>query len=172
MYLRAVIATTLLCFAFASSHAAAGELVQLVLSIKSKAAKNVGLANGGRYFSAEQFHTLTTAEAEEWIQVATVVIEAGELRSSRGQSRLGEFLLELHSRYLGCRFGYDEDHALTIMTDVYPENIRAKHIVAVMRQLDYIATVTVPLIRRVLEFGKVPPDSDVDAAFASGESDA
>ena len=109
--------------------------------------------------------------AEEWMQVATILVEPGELRGARGRSRLGEFFLELHGRYLGCRFGYDEDRALAIMTDVYPGHTKAKHIVAVMAHLEYVATVVRPLIMSVLETDAIPQDSAVDAAFA-GPSDA
>ena len=108
-------------------------------------------------------------QAEEWIQVATLVVEENELRGSRGRARLGEFFLELHGRYLGCRFGYDEERALAIMTDVYPGNAKAKHIFAVMAELEYVATVVHPLIKSVLETDAIPPDSARRCSVRCGE---
>jgi len=77
--LRTLIATTLLCFVFANTGAFAGELVPIVLSIKLKAAKKESLLNGGQYFSAEQFQYLTSAQAEELIQIAFERVENPKL---------------------------------------------------------------------------------------------
>ena len=79
MTLRTLIAMPLLCLLFVSTQAGAGDLVPIVLSIKSKAAKKEGMVYGGQYFSADQFQNLTTAEAEEWIQVAFERIEDPKL---------------------------------------------------------------------------------------------
>jgi hypothetical protein len=73
------ISVSLLCLVFASTHADTGELVPVVLSIKSKAAKRESLVNRGEHFAAEQFQNLTAAEAEEWIHVAFERVEDPKL---------------------------------------------------------------------------------------------
>jgi hypothetical protein len=92
------------------------------------------------------------------------------MRRQRYASLLGEFILTLHGRYLGCRLGYDEDGSLAIMADIYPDTASPKHVVAVIRQLDFVANTILPLIRNTLETGESPDSSVVDQAFA-GQAD-
>jgi len=74
---------SLLSFFCASTGAGTNQLIPIVLNVKAKAAKKEDLVKGGRYFSAEQFQGLTTAEAEEWIQVAFERIDNSDLLMER-----------------------------------------------------------------------------------------
>ncbi len=105
--------------------------------------------------------------AQDWIQIASVVLEHDELAEEASRDVLNEFVMQIHARYLGCRFGYDDDGALVIMSDVYPEDIHATHLVNVMLQMDAVARALLPLLRTALESGELPSDREVDRAFSS-----
>jgi len=79
LYVRALVVASLLSLICSLTHADTPELIPIVLNIKAKAAKKEKLLKGGQYFSLEQFHTLTAADAEEWIQVAFEKIEDPKL---------------------------------------------------------------------------------------------
>src|SRR5215471_19197215 len=70
LYVRALVVASLLSLICSITHADSSELIPIVLNIKAKAAKKEKLVKGGQYFSLEQFHGLTAADAEEWIQMA------------------------------------------------------------------------------------------------------
>ena len=70
LYVRALVVASLLSLICSITHADRSELIPIVLNIKAKAAKKEKLVMGGQYFSLEQFHGLTAADAEEWIQMA------------------------------------------------------------------------------------------------------
>ena len=79
MYVRALVGASLLFLIYSLTRADTLELIPIVLNIKAKAAKKEKLVKGGQYFSLEQFHSLTEADAEEWIQVAFEKIEDPKL---------------------------------------------------------------------------------------------
>ncbi len=111
--------------------------------------------------------TFMVLQSDEWIQIASGVVELEELESSTGLVVLYQFLLGLQGRYLGCRFAVDDDSGLVVVSDVYPGNQSARHIVNVMAQLDGVCGALIPLIRSTLRTGEPPADSEVDAAFAA-----
>lgn len=118
----------------------------------------------GLHGSASTFMVL---QADEWIQIASGILEPEEVDSCARPVVLYEFLLRLQGRYLGCRFTLDDDSGLVIVSDIYPGTQGTTHLVSVMAQLDGVCGALSPLIRSTLRTGEMPSDSDVDAAFAS-----
>lgn len=114
----------------------------------------------------ESGSTWVLLSAGDWIQVAASVLDCDELGEEGGRAALNEFIMRVHARYLGCRFGFDEDGALVVMSDVYPENIRAAHLLDVMNQMDSVAGALLPLLHAAILSGQVPAESEIDRAFS------
>jgi len=101
----------------------------------------------------------------DWLQVAAVLIENIELDKYLYRNLIGEIVLRIHSRYLGCRIGYDEDANLTIQNDIYPENQEGRHVAQVLWQMNYIGSAILPLIQETLLNGKFPNEEELDQSF-------
>ena len=125
-------------------------------------------AEGGLFVRLhETASTFMVLQAGGWIQIASGIIEREEVEACARPVALYEFLLQLQGRYLGCRFALDDDSGLVIVSDIYPGTQGTTHLVNVMAQLDGVCGALSPLIRAAVRTGEVPPDSEVDAAFAS-----
>lgn len=116
--------------------------------------------------SEESGSSWVLLSAGNWIQVAASVLDREEVSDEANRVALNEFLMRVHARYLGCRFGFDEDGALVVMSDVYPENVQAAHLIDVMNQMDSVTGALLPLLRAAICSGQVPSDSEVDRAFS------
>lgn len=114
---------------------------------------------------ADSASVFVLLRADDWVQVASCIVGDDEIDASADTHALNEFLLHVHGRYLGCRFGYDEDGSLVMMSDVYPECLDAGHLANVMTQMDYVAGALLPVIRAACVSGELPSDSEVDRAF-------
>ncbi len=51
------------------------------------------------------------------------------------------------------------------MCDIYPETCTPEHVAKVIVQLDSVAESLMPLMRGVLQDGRIPDDEDIDRAF-------
>lgn len=101
----------------------------------------------------------------DWLQVAAILLEKNDLEKFPYINLIGEVVLRIHTRYLGCRIGYDEDSNLTIQNDIYPENQRGNHIGHVLWQMDYIGNAILPLIQETLLHGHLPTEEEIDQVF-------
>lgn len=101
-----------------------------------------------------------------WLQVAAILIENDEMTKSSFVNLLGETVLRIHSRYLGCRIGYDDDNNLTIQQDIYPENQKPEHLERVFWQMNYVGNSILPLIEKTLNSGKIPDDEEIERSFS------
>ena len=102
---------------------------------------------------------------DPWIHIVGIVVEAEHVTGAPHRAVLNEFLLQVHGRYLGCRFGYSDDGSLALMHDVYPGNATPAHIGRLLKQLDVTARALVPLMESALRDGIVPDADRVDRAF-------
>jgi hypothetical protein len=100
--------------------------------------------------------------AEDWVQAAILVVEAKELKGPFFHEAT-ELALRLHSRFLGCRLGLDDEENLAVQYDIYPD-LPVGHILLALGQLHYIGSVTSPLFREVLGGSAVNEDR-IDHAF-------
>ncbi len=107
--------------------------------------------------------------SETWISAMQLIFEAGELRASKHTAAAFRFALELHSRYMGCRFGFDEDENLCVQYDVYPD-MTAEHVALALTQMSYVAAACTPLFELVLAGGTVD-DRLIERAFAPESDD-
>ena len=112
--------------------------------------------------------TYVLTGSESWVSAMQMLLEADELHGSEHATAVYRFALDLHGRYLGCRFGFDEDKSLCVQYDIYPD-MTPEHVAQALIQLSYIAVTTVPLFQTVLA-GGVVDDRLIDRAFASGPS--
>lgn len=112
--------------------------------------------------------TYTLTADDSWVAAMQMILEAGALSVSKHAPAAIRFALELHGRYLGCRFGFDEDENLCVQYDVYPD-MAVEHVALALTQMAYVAASTTPLFELVLAGGTVD-DRLIDRAFA-GDSD-
>jgi hypothetical protein len=101
----------------------------------------------------------------DWLQVAAVIVEMNEIDDLQYLSKLDEFLMRLHKRYLGCRFGYHGGETLCIIYDVDPDSGTRSQVSQVITQLNWVAPVVLPLMKQVLHEGVIPGDDAIDVAF-------
>jgi hypothetical protein len=113
--------------------------------------------------------TYTLTADDSWVAAMQMILEAGELTVSKHAPAAIRFALELHGRYLGCRFGFDEDENLCAQYDIYPD-MSAEHVALALTQMAYVSASTTPLFELVLAGGTVD-DRLIERAFA-GEDDA
>lgn len=111
--------------------------------------------------------TVAMTAADDWVQVSQTLIESETLDASPHAAAVYELALRLHARFLGCRFGLDEDRSLAIQYDVYPD-AAADHVAAAINQLMYVAAAALPLFIRALAQGRVA-DDDIDRAFEDAD---
>ena len=105
--------------------------------------------------------------SDTWISAMQPLIEAGALAASKHTPAAFRFVLELHSRYMGCRIGFDEDENLCVQYDIYPD-MSAEHVGLALTQMAYIAAATAPLFEVVLA-GGVVDDHLIDRAFGADD---
>jgi hypothetical protein len=103
--------------------------------------------------------------SEEWLQIAAVLLDRDAIQKSANEDALGRAVLRIHSRFLGCRFGYDEDSSLAIQRDIYPDNQNVPHIKTVIEQLDYIANSVLPLFQEALATGAFLDEGQINSVF-------
>ena len=109
--------------------------------------------------------TYTLTADDSWVAAMQMVLEAGQLTVSKHAPTAIRFALELHGRYLGCRFGFDEDENLCVQYDIYPD-MNAEHVALALTQMAYVAASTTPLFELVLSGGTVD-DRLIERAFAN-----
>jgi hypothetical protein len=100
-----------------------------------------------------------------WVHLGSTLITAEDLAESKHALLLPLFLLSLQHRCLGCRFSLDSDGFLAIGADVYPSNQQPDSLLRIMRQVDFVGDVVLPLCERVLHSGEMPLESEIDQAF-------
>lgn len=113
----------------------------------------------------EHDSTFVLSSGDTWVSAMQMILDAAELHASEHAPTVFRFALELHSRFLGCRFGFDEDKNLCVQYDIYPD-MTAQHVAQALTQLSYIAVTTVTLFQTVLA-GGVVDDRLIDRAFFS-----
>lgn len=105
----------------------------------------------------------------EWLYLGTTFMTPEEFADSAYSETFNRFLLELQDRNLGCHFSYDRHGYLTIGTELFQNQLAAKHVLQVMDQIAFVIEVCIPLCDQILETGKVPSDAEVDDAFGTSE---
>lgn len=109
------------------------------------------------------------AASDSWVSAMQLLFEEGELRASNHTAAAYRFALELHSRYMGCRFGFDEDENLCVQYDIYPD-MSVEHVALALTQMSYVAAACGPLFELVLAGGTVD-DRMINRAFAGDSGD-
>jgi len=113
----------------------------------------------------EQDATFVLTGGDSWVSAMQMLVDAPDLHGSDNAAAVFRFAMELHSRYLGCRFGFDEDKSLCVQYDIYPD-MTPEHVAQALTQMSYIAVTTVPLFETVLA-GGVVDDRLIDRSFFS-----
>ena len=103
--------------------------------------------------------------SDTWISAMQLLFDAGELRASNHTPSAYRFAMQLHGRYMGCRFGFDEDENLCVQYDIYPD-MDMQHIALALTQMAYVAAACQPLFELVLAGGTVD-DRLIERAFAA-----
>lgn len=112
---------------------------------------------------------ILTASAT-WVSAMQMLFEDGELRASKHASAAFRFAMQLHGRYTGCRFGFDEDENLCVQYDIYPD-VSPEHVALALTQMHYVGSACVPLFEVVLAGGTVD-DHLIERAFGDDDDDS
>lgn len=113
--------------------------------------------------------TFILTASDTWISAMQMLFEEGELRASKFAPAAYRFAMQLHGRYTGCRFGFDEDENLCVQYDIYPD-VSADHVALALTQMHYVGSACVPLFEVVLAGGTVD-DRLIERAFAGDDDD-
>ena len=120
--------------------------------------------------SIELEHTYLLTASDGWIQAMQTLVEAGVLESSPYMHQALHLALRLHARFLGCRFGFDEDNNLAVQYDIYPD-MTTEHVLLALGQLYYVGSSTFVLFEEVFG-GKTVDDAPIDLALADASQPA
>ena len=89
----------------------------------------------------DEFNVVLTA-SDEWVQAQQTLLESTEF--SERKAAIAELAMQIHGRFLGCRFGFDERGDLVAQCDVYPETAGGQ-VATALAQLAYVAASALPL---------------------------
>lgn len=106
--------------------------------------------------------TFVLTHSDEWVQAAQTLLDAPAFAKRR--LAICELAMRIHGRFLGVRFGFDEDEALVVQYDIYPD-MSAEHVAFALGQLAYVATTTLPLFEECVNSEHAITDDRVDFAF-------
>jgi hypothetical protein len=95
-----------------------------------------------------------------WLQVKGLVFE--EVTATEA---LCLSFARLHSRFLGCRYGIDEDNSVLLYADIFPHDQTGGAVGAAIIQMQAIVDYTYDLLLHVQESGIPADDSAIDEAF-------
>src|ERR1041385_6227646 len=85
----------------------------------------------------ENDQTYALSASDAWVQAAQMLFESSRIENCGHNLEVMELALRLHSRFLGCRVGFDISNNLAVQYDVYPE-FSAEHITLALAQLCYV----------------------------------
>lgn len=98
----------------------------------------------------------------DWIRVAQTLLEEDEF-APQFRNQIAELALRIQSRFIGCRFAFDDDGSLDVVIDLLADTPEEMVGVA-LDQLAYVGSATLPLFVEV-ESGQVAADERIDLAF-------
>lgn len=105
--------------------------------------------------------TFVVSASGEWLQAAQTLID-GEDMVDDSRSSIADLGMRINSRFLGCRFAFDNDGSLSAIVDIYPGS-SAEHGRIALAQLAYVAHAAMPLFAEV---GQVEVDDQrIELAF-------
>lgn len=114
--------------------------------------------------STELDATFVLTRAGEWVQAEQTLLERDAL-TDNARLAAAELALRIHSRFLGCRFAFDDDGSLKAVVDVFP-GTSVPHLIVMLSQLAYIASTILPLFEEVRE--DEVDEERIEAAFREG----
>lgn len=145
------------------------KLTDLIPALETKDC-NVEIVEGGIRISYFEGGVFDVFEMGGWVQVGTALIQDDEIEDMVFKDEVFEFLLQLNSRCLGCRFSLDPDGTVLIVEDVPIEKISAEVINEHIDSLAFVAYVFYDLILEVGGHGIAPSDDEVDLAINDKET--
>lgn len=102
---------------------------------------------------------LTASDA--WVQASQTLLESPEFADRR--AAVATLAMRIHGRFLGCRFGFEDDGNLVAQYDVYPGESE-RQLATALEQMAYVAAYTLPLFKDCAA-GVAVDDDRIDMAF-------
>lgn len=139
-------------------------LDQLLLDLQERGYETIDVESERAVIRNTEYglvYVLTSGD--EWVQAMQMMFDASQLQSPCRDSAL-TLALRLHSRFLGCRFGFDDEGNLAVQYDIYPE-MTAHHIASALGQVHYVGSRSYPLFEEVLA-GTAVDEERIDRAFS------
>lgn len=87
--------------------------------------------------------TFVLTAAGDWIQVSQALLDGDEIED-QVRPMAADLALRIQGRFLGCRFAWDEDGALSALLDLFP-GTPIEVVTRALAQLSYVASATLPL---------------------------
>jgi len=108
-------------------------------------------------------------EVGGWVQIGSIIISNQEMDNFYYVEEVKDFVLNLNSRCLGCRFAIEPDGSLLLVEDIPIEIVTEQKLNQAIDAISYVDYVFFDFICETGKAGLAPTEDEVDARVTEKE---
>jgi len=130
---------------------------------------NIERLDSGIRISFDNGQIFEIFEIGGWIQVGSNILSEEELDCYDYIDEIKDFVLNLNSRCLGCRFALEPDGTLLLVEDIPVEQLTIEKIYQAIDAISYVDYMFFDFIIQTGKIGLAPSEDEVDAKVVEKE---